>query len=377
MTIYVYPADNFGCGAYRLRWVAEALIAQGHDIKLCMPGDRGGIGGSVDQRTGRLVDIQVPDDAEVVVMQRVAMQHLADGIPLLRKRGVAVVVDMDDDLTRIDTANPAYWGFREDTGSPLHNWRNAHRSCLQATLVTTSTPKLIGVYAPHGRGVVLENRVPARYLDLPRTAETAARGAIGWAGAVHSHPKDLGALGPAVQRLVGEGVPYWGVGASYAFRPGDDGLWHELGLAGKEGGYATSGDCTLDEYPVAVAGMGIGMIPLADTSFNASKSWLKGLEMSACGVPWVASPRAEYVRLADRLNGAVPAGVLAAKPQHWYRELKRLVDDPVLREDMSAQGREAVQACGLTIEAGAWRWLEAWTEAAKIQQGHRSRLIRQ
>jgi hypothetical protein len=373
VTIYVYPADKYGCGAYRLAWPAQALIDQGHDVKVCMPGDRGGIGGSVDQRTGRLVDIQVPDDAEVIVMQRVAMQHLADGIPLLRKRGVAVVVDMDDDLTRIDTANPAYWGFREDTGSPLHNWRNAHRACLQATLVTTSTPKLLGVYAPHGRGVVLENRVPARYLDLPRDLEVAARGAIGWAGAVHSHPKDLGALGPAVQRLVNQdSVPYWGVGAAYAFRPGDDGLWHELGLYGRTGVYATSGDCTLEEYPAAVARIGVGMIPLADTSFNASKSWLKGLEMSACGVPWVASPRAEYRRLAELLG----VGALAAKPAHWYRELKRLVDDSALREEWSQRGRAAVVEHALTIEASAGRWLEAWTEAAKIQQGRSSRLIR-
>lgn len=366
MTIYVYPADNFGCGAYRLKWPAEALIAAGENVKICLPGARGGIGGSVDQRTGRLVDIQVPDDAEVIVMQRVAMQHLADGIPLLRKRGIAVVVDMDDDLTRIDTANPAYWGFREDTGNKLHNYRNAHRSCLQATLVTTSTPKLIGVYAPHGRGMVLENRVPARYLDLPRTQETQARAAIGWAGAVHSHPKDLGVLGPAVQRLVNqESVPYWGVGASYAFRPDDDGLWRELGLYGKTGIYATSGDCTLEEYPDAVARIGIGMIPLADTSFNAAKSWLKGLEMSACGVPWVASPRAEYRRLQQQLG----VGALAAKPQHWYRELKRLVDDESLRREWSEQGRAAVREQGLTIEQGAWRWLEAWNEAAKIQKG--------
>ena len=35
---------------------------------------------------------------------------------------------------------------------------------------------------------------------------------------------DLAELGPAVQRLVRDGIEYWGAGPDYHLRPGDDGL---------------------------------------------------------------------------------------------------------------------------------------------------------
>src|SRR5690606_28606720 len=41
MKIYVYPADEYGCGYYRLIWPAQALQAQGHDIQIVMPKQRG------------------------------------------------------------------------------------------------------------------------------------------------------------------------------------------------------------------------------------------------------------------------------------------------------------------------------------------------
>ncbi len=347
MIVYSFPADTAGCGAYRMAWVAQALRAQGHDVRLVPPEARNGIGGDVDSRTGRLVDVRIPPDADVIVMQRVSLAHLASAIPLIRAKGVAVVVDMDDDLTKIDPNNPAFWAMRTDTGDKRHTWRNAHQACLDATMVTVSTPALLPIYAPHGRGVVLENRVPARYLQVPHTDSAT----IGWAGSVHSHPFDLHEVGPAVSRLLREGHTYRGVGPA-------DGLRSALGL---DADPEVTGSVDLDDWPTAVASMGIALVPLADTGFNASKSWLKGLEASACGVPWAASPRAEYVRLQKTLG----VGFLARKPKDWYRMVKRLAEDESLRREQSAAGREAAK--DWTIEGNAWRWLEVWSEAHRAQ----------
>jgi glycosyltransferase involved in cell wall biosynthesis len=347
---YVYPADANGCGAYRLIWPAEALQAQGHDVRIVMPSARAGIGGEIDERTGKLVNVDVPQDADVVVMQRVSLSHLADAIPLMRARGIAVVVDMDDDLGRIDPNNAAFSALHPLRGrDPRHTWVHAGKACMQATLVTTSTPRLLDVYAPHGRRVLLRNRVPRRFLDVERIDSTA----IGWPGSVHSHPLDLQQVGPAVARLAREGIEYWGVGPR-------EGLREALGL---DVDPEATGNVELDDWAKAIGSLGIGMAPLADTSFNQSKSWLKVLEMSAAGVPWVASPRDEYVEFSRQNQGV---GLFAAQPRDWYRQLKRLALDSTLRADQSMAGRAAGMAN--ILEDHAWRWVEAWTDALSRQR---------
>ena len=121
------------------------------------------------------------------------------------------------------------------------------------------------------------------------------------------------------------------------------------------------------DWPSAVAELGIGIAPLADTRFNACKSWLKPVEMSALGVPWVGSPRAEYRRLAD-----MGAGVLADNSRRWFRELDRLRRSPGLRAERSEAGRAVAE--GLRLRQNAWRWLEAWDEALRLQHSSQGAL---
>ena len=37
MKVAVFPSDDGGCGWYRLRWPAQALAAQGHDVVIDPP----------------------------------------------------------------------------------------------------------------------------------------------------------------------------------------------------------------------------------------------------------------------------------------------------------------------------------------------------
>jgi glycosyl transferase family 1 len=352
MRVYVYPIDEFGVGYYRLIWPALALQQQGCDVELVMPSDRTGVGGSFDTRKQALVEVQVPEDADVIVFQRLSLRQMAQAVPMIRAKGIAVVVDMDDDLTTVDPNNPAFRALHPKTGPAYHNWTYAHQATLAATLVTTSTPSLQRVYAPHGRGVVIENGVPARFLDV----EHFDSDVFGWPGSVHSHPYDLREVGPTVARLVREGFRYYGIGPT-------NGLADALGLDFEPEVY---GDVNFHRWPEAVTTLGVGLAPLADTAFNRSKSWLKPLEMMACGVPWVGSPRAEYAELR-KITGV---GLLASDPRDWYKQTKRLITQPDLRADQSAAGRDA--AAKLTIEARAWLWWEAWETAWRMQKAGRS-----
>jgi glycosyltransferase involved in cell wall biosynthesis len=175
---------------------------------------------------------------------------------------------------------------------------------------------------------------------------------LGWAGVMWSHPNDPQVVGPAVARLVREGATFSIVG-----NPVDSGRAFAL-----EDDPAGTGLVDLMDWPREVAKIGIGLTPLADTAFNVAKSWLKPLEKAAVGVPWVGSPRPEYVRL-HRLG----CGLLAARPKDWYRQLKRLRDEPALRLELSEAGRGVADE--LRLRDHAEKWVEAWLDALGIQRG--------
>lgn len=348
MRVYVYPGDRTGCGLYRMKAPALALKAQGYDVHVVLPDERTGDVGlhGYQDSDGNLVHVEPPRDADVMVLQRVTMGQLGQAIPLIRQQGIAVVVDMDDDLTCVDPRNVAWTEMHPRMGKRGHTWANATQACMDATLVTVSTPALLKVYAPHGRGVVLDNYIPEAYLNIPHDDSDL----LGWAGSIRSHPGDLPVVGASVARLIGEGHRWLTVGDGLAVR-------EPLGL--QEDPPAT-GLVPLEGWAAAVAQLGVGIAPLADTKFNRSKSRLKALEMSAVGVPWVASPRTEYTKLHQ-----LGCGVLVDKPRAWYRELKALAADPARRMELSAAGRAV--AAEHTIEANAWRWAEAWAKARLIQ----------
>lgn len=371
MKVYVYPSDNWGCGAYRLTWPAQAAAEVDHslDITVTRPEARTERP-RFDPRTLEVLSEDFPADADVIVFQRPHHFWHARLIEVLRARGVAVVVDMDDDLGRIDAHNSAFKVSApkiehpeahklppvERSQLPLvpnaNSWHNAADSCRAATLVTVTTPRLAEVYGKHGRVRVLPNMVPASYLHVPHYDSDL----IGWAGSMHSHPHDPQQLGGALANLVGRGARFETVGNPTGVRAA-------LALPAEP---ISTGDVALHQWPLEMARFGIGIAPLADTRFNEAKSWLKPLEYNAVGVPCVVSPRADYQRWANVSGGCVTAD----RPRKWEATLRALINDPARRQEMSEAGRAA--AADHTLEGNAWRWVEAWHDAAELQRSTRA-----
>lgn len=352
MKVYVVPSDAFGCGHYRLIWPANVLQRQGWNIGIMPPKRDSGFMVKVEEQgdgAQRLTSVKVPEDADVIVLQRPAHQLQPQLIQMLRSSGIAVVVDMDDDMSSIHPDNIAFHTYRPQSPSPL-SWKWAMESCKVATLVTTSTKSLQRVYAKHGRGMVLDNFVPEAYLEYSKPES----GNFGWAGTTKSHPNDLQATGNAVSRLVAEGFSFKVVG-------GRSKVQECLRL--KEPPTVTGSIPLVDWARYIGDHLDVGMAPLAPSAFNASKSRLKAIEYMAVGVPWVGSPREEYRRL-HRESGC---GLLADTPKDWYGQLKRLLTDEVLRKEQVEAGREYMK--GQTYQANAWRWAEAWSRALETERG--------
>jgi hypothetical protein len=337
--VIVYPSDSYGCGSFRMIWPGQHLAAAGHDVDVVQAKDRRV---RLVMENDTVKDVLV--DADVVVLQRITHAYMAQAVGVMRAKGITVIVDVDDDLSSIHPSNPAWAVHRPGAG--LHSWHNLAAACRDASLVTVSTPALLDVYARHGRGAVLPNYLPDHYYGLSR----ADSDVVGWPASFHSHPNDAEVVGGAVARLVDEG-------AEFVMRGDSTGAGRAFGLAADPAG----GAVPIEEWPAAVAQLGVGIAPLADTKFNAAKSWLKPLEMSACGVPWVASPRAEYRRLHE-----LGAGVLADRPRTWHREVQRLRQSPGLRQELSEAGCAVAE--GLRLRDHAWRWAEAWERAYDLDR---------
>lgn len=356
MRVYAYLGDSWGCGAYRLWWPGEAARALGGDVHIIRAEDRK-VELQVDKATGRVLGENFPEDADVVVLQRPTLQFMPQLIPLLQARGVAVVVDMDDDLSRIHPMNPAWrsfapWLVHTQTGESWpnpHRWQHAETACRLADMVVVTTPALARKYGSHGRVRVIPNYIPARYLEIPHEDSDV----IGWGGSVHSHPHDLQATGAAIARLVTRGHRFVTVGNKA-------GVARALGLREDPGGPA---DVQLDDWPSALAAtIGIGIAPLAESQFNHAKSRLKPLEYAAVGIPAVASPADDYRRFSEA-GGCL----LADKPRAWESILRSLAASPERRVHVAGQGREV--AARNTIEGHADEWLDAWAEAVKGRAG--------
>lgn len=351
MKVYVIPADAHGCGHYRLIWPASALQKQGFDVTIIPPGPKSGFLANTQEGPNgeeALVSLNIPADADVLVLQRPAHPLQPQMIELLRQNGRAVVVDMDDDMSSIHPSNVAFQMYRPGNLGPFSH-KHAAESCKRATLVTTSTAALAKTYGGHGRVQVIDNYVPAavtRYDKMPT-------GGFGWAGTLLSHPNDPQVCGRAVQEVINAGYDFTvvgdGKGVKSALRLDNDPL--------------ATGTTTLVEWVRTIGeSMDVGIIPLAPTSFNAAKSRLKGIESMATGVAWVASPRAEYRKLVKDSG----CGLLADTPKEWVSQLKRLLTDEVFLKEQVEAGRAYMQ--DQTYEAQCYRHAEAWTKAYEMER---------
>lgn len=350
MKVYVYPADMTGCGYYRLIWPAMALAAQGHDVKLVSPQHTQRVTGTHDGN-GNLVNVTGPQDADVMVFQRVSSKMMLQAIKIYRSHGVAVVMDVDDDMSAINQSNPAWAALHpKGTGATEeYDWNTARAICDAASYVTVSSDALFRRYVVHGRGMVLRNMVPAACLKIQgqRIPKT-----IGWGGNIVTHPDDPAVVGLSMARIQREGYNFRVVGPQ---RKTKEGFRLDMNAD-------VTGPVPIYQWPHELAKLEVGIAPLNDTRFNAAKSWLKMLEYAAVGTACIGSPRAEYMRLHH-----LGVGLLANNPREWYSHAKKLLDDEARRTELAHRGREAVSA--LTIEGNAWRWAEAWSNALAVERG--------
>lgn len=347
LRVFSFPGDvGGGCSFYRMIEPARVAEVEGVDITVTtdIPVD------GWSEPDGFVNIERINFDADVAIFQRPMLQVIADIIPKLQRKGIACIVELDDDLLAVDKDNIAYRALHPKY-SRISNWDWLVLSCQRANLVTTSTPSLAQRYAPHGRYRVLRNRLPESVFDYPK--EMGWDGPrLGWSGTVQTHPWDLDECGSQINATLN----------SYAQDPNfyvvGDGEWvkDKLRLLSNNQVIATGWVDQPRYIETLGLHMDVGIVPLKLDLFNQGKSALKSMEMASQGIPSVVSATSENIWLSEYTGNTV-----AYKQKQWQQGLKRLLSDNDYWLERSEAVREAVRP--MTYENHVEEWIEAWNAA--------------
>lgn len=289
-------------------------------------------------------------DCDVVVMQTIMFADLPHKMEIARANGQVLINDLDDWYWGLSPQNQAFWA----THPRLHPDENAthYRSILaRSSGVMVSTPYLADrvkdwVKCPMA---VIRNTVDMSQFN-PRPVVEVETPVVGWVGSTIHRSGDVGTLSGVLAPM---------------FRNGEVAL-HHSGHSENHPTFASQlgvPDEAVTTLPLVapanyhkVFTFDIGVVPLVDAPFNRAKSWIKGLEYAAAGIPFVAAMTDEYLTLARE-----GIGIAAKRPQDWKRGLRMLLDAGY-RQESAERALDALPAHDILIGARVLNdYLHSWS----------------
>ena len=305
---------------------------------------------------------------DVAVVQRCCTKAQLEFIDMMKRCGLKVVYDLDDQIWKLPKYNPAY--------AVLHQHREGFTACIQyVDLVTVSTPKLARAVRSHVKDlhnkmtgkeipvVVVENRIDQRVFAQPQFAEKTI---VGWAGS-SSHIGDLPIISAAIKELANEHPE-----VLFEFRgcnPSAEAANADMPQTEKDALLALHDLSNFRHVlwsPVAeynarmpLWGWCLALAPVQDEVFNEAKSNIKMIEAGYCGIPCLASwvdPYESFVRHDKELEYLLCAG-----PSSWLRKIRELINDVARREYLGKRMKAVVD------QYYTWdRPHEGWQKALEI-----------
>ena len=251
---------------------------------------------------------------DVIVLKLVMLQAVADSMAVAKANGQKIVVDIDDFHEGLSASNHAYKATDPAT-NPLSNREHYFRIIDQADALITATPFLHDYYEAQGKRVFLVRNGIDLDRWTPRKDHAGHMPTIGWVGATPWRSNDLEQMRPFLNDFMSQHhLKFHHAGhINGAPRAAD-----KMGLTVK----ATREPMKLiHDYPRMFRNIDIGIVPLSDVPFNAAKSGIKGIEYSAAGIPFIASPSPEYIHLES-----LGIGRVARTPTEWESALTTLLD---------------------------------------------------
>lgn len=271
-------------------------------------------------------------DVDVILMQRLMHDGIAEHIVSSQKQGIKIINDIDDWYWGLSPANDAF-RHNHPKRNPKENFNHYRKIISKSDLVISSTPYLASRVSEFCQApiVISKNTVDAarfrtrEHFDTPQPL-------VGWVGSTNHRSGDLETLKGILPALVRDGSIRLFHGGTQLKAPS---FASRVGVPDES--VSTMPLVPHDEYPKLMV-MDIGVVPLTNMPFNRSKSDIKGLEYAAAGVPFIASNLDAYIELQRDLG----IGRIAKKPINWAKHIKEL-SDYRLREEEAERNREMVK----------------------------------
>lgn len=275
---------------------------------------------------------------DIILMQRVMFGSIVGKVGRAVANGQVIVNDVDDWYWGMSPANHAY-AATNPKFNPEENINHYRKILNESSAIIASTPYLAGrlgdIIAPNIE--VINN-----YIDLarfsPKPHMPMDRPIVGWVGSTSHRSNDLETL-----RGMGSQILDFGRLHHSGHLQGARTFAEAIGV--NEAMVSTLPMASPADYPSLLV-MDIGVVPLTDIPFNHAKSYIKGLEYAAAGIPFVASAVGEYIRLESEYG----IGRTAKKPVKWLKHLRELTDYET-RTLEAKKNREALTQFDISVGA--------------------------
>lgn len=346
---FVRPLVPGGCAWYRcvLPFISMAEFGWESDI---------GIPGFNEERGFGIVkeDDKEYFDYPIVFFKLIMHRTALNGILRARELGQKVVVDVDDFFVDIPKSNVAYEGTSSSAPGREDDNRDIYEQILfAADALVCSTQFLYDYYSSRRSNVFMVRNAVDLKLFKRRKDKGRFHPTVGWSGMTPYRGHDLYTLPFLGEFLEGNGLKFHHSG----WNPGTVHAHTQLGISDSISSFE-------GQQPVMFAShlyqrFDVGIVPLAINDFNKSKSYLKGLEMVACGIPFIAQGLPEYQWLFDAGVGRVANSV-----DEWLYHLGELLD-PTMRKDESDINYEIVKE-NFTMKQAKYEWNKVFEEILSL-----------
>lgn len=277
-------------------------------------------------------------DVDVVWMQRLMHNGIADNMRTAQKQGQIIINDVDDWYWGLHPTNNAFKATHPKFSPDLNI--SHYASILKHSNVLMSSTEYLRdrLRDKFQRDLML---IP-NYIDVDKFAVRQHTDTdvpvVGWAGSTAHRSRDLETVRGVVDAMYRQGqIKLHHTG----HHPGGKAFHEYFNLSPED--VTTLPLSDHETYPKSLV-FDVGIVPLNDTPFNHAKSDIKGLEYSASGIPFVAQSLSAYRWLKKEFG----IGRTADRPHDWIRHLKSLRWAEIRKEE-GAMNRELVKARDISV----------------------------
>jgi hypothetical protein len=331
---HVDPPIPNGCAWYRMALPSRQLAALGWSTGFGLPRSHAERGFGIAHEDGAYFGW------DISVFKLIMHESTQSLFRIMQANGERIVVDVDDFHFGLHEENVAANQTHPHL-NPENNRMFYEIGIRTADTVTVSTNFLANFYDRRCRDV----RIVRNALDVERfTPVTQTDSPVfGWVGATPWRSGDIELLQSWLPKFVDD----YGVKVHHSGHiPNDP---KHFGVRAGLKGVNTKIIQTIPNYPSLLQDFHVGLVPLARHHFNEAKSYLKGLEYAAAGIPFIATPTEEYRILAE-----AGVGRLAESPDEWRDHAVELLDVDVRMAEADRQRRIVVEHFNIETKGQEW-----------------------